>query len=79
MASFKGFLVGSSLIVLILLSVTEFFSNVSLSGPCGAVVIVVVFILVVVVVSIGLVCLIVECDFALLVVFGLSSVAVVRC
>ena len=80
MVSFKGFLVVSSLIVPILLSVTEFFSDVSLlSAPCGAAVIVVAFVWVVVIVSIGLVCFIVGCDFARFVMFGLSSVAVVRC
>ena len=37
-----------------------------------------ILVVIVVVVSRDLVCFIVECDFALLVVFGLSSVAVVR-
>ena len=80
MTSVKGtFLVGSSLIA----SAVGFFSNVSLlTGACGTVVVVVVTEFVwmeVVVVSIGLVCFIVECDFALLVRFGLSSDAAVRC
>lgn len=77
MASVKGVLfAGSSLIIV---SVTEFFSNVSLSGACGAVVTVFVWAVEVVLVSIGLVCFTVECDFALLVVFGVSSAAAVRC
>ena len=74
------FLAGSSLIA----STVGFFGKVSLlSDDCGAVVAVVtefvLIVVVVVIVSIGLACFIVECDFALLVRFGLSSDAAVRC
>ena len=81
MTSVEGtFLAGSSLIA----STMGCFGNVSilLSDVCGAVVAVVVtefVLMMVVVVSIGLVCFIVECDFALLVRLGLSSDAAVRC
>ena len=75
------FLAGSSLIA----STVGFFGKVSLlSDDCEAVVVVVVvtefvLIVVVVIVSVGLACFIVECNFALLVRFGLSSDAAVRC
>ena len=82
MVSLEGiFLVGSSLMIL---SATGFFDNLSLSDTCGVALVVVVAVIgftlvVVVVVSTGLACFIVECDFALLVMFGLSSDAAVRC
>ena len=68
-----------------MVSVVGFFGNVSLSRARGTVAVVavvqiefVLIMLVVVLVSIGLVCFIVECDFALLVMFGLSSDAAAR-
>lgn len=69
------------------LFVSGFFGDISLSSACVVVAIVavvvvtvaVVVIATVVVVSIGLMCFIVECDFALLVIFTLSSVPAVRC
>lgn len=68
-------------------SVIGFFGDVSFTA-CGvavvivvvvAVIVVVVSLVVVVAVSNGLACFIVECDFALLVTLGLSSVATGRC
>ena len=68
-----------------MVSAVGFFGNVSLSRARGTVVVVVavliefvLIMLVVVLVSSGLACFIVECDFALLVVFGLSSDAAGR-
>lgn len=82
MASLEGiFLIGS---LLVTVSVTGFLANVSLSIVCVVIIVVavalilVVVVVVVVAVSKGFVSFNVECDFALLVVFGLSSVAAVR-